>query len=218
MTGLHTDPYDNVMTVHAGRKSVLLFAPEQGPLLSYRPILDVYLAWNASVAAARVAGVTEPSAWRSPRSTVPLLDLATGRPWPGGVAGAGAEAGVGAEWEAERAVLRGLRATELQRRAAAAGVAAAAVDAALDAADPKAALAGLLLAPLLAAAAGWRVFEEHPLYRGAEGLECEVGPGEAVYIPKGWHHALLSEDSPGLCAHAAVNYWFETDQCLVPPG
>jgi hypothetical protein len=53
------------------------------------------------------------------------------------------------------------------------------------------------------------LFDEHPEYRQAAGLECEVGAGDAVFIPRGWHHALLSEDDPAFCAHAAINYWFE---------
>jgi hypothetical protein len=52
------------------------------------------------------------------------------------------------------------------------------------------------------------LFDSLPEYREAAGLSCDVGAGEAIYIPTGWHHALLSGNDPELCAHAAINHWF----------
>ena len=58
ITGLHTDQFDNIIRVHRGRKSVLLFRPDQRKLLYYEPVLDVYTEYNVSTASARVVSAT----------------------------------------------------------------------------------------------------------------------------------------------------------------
>jgi hypothetical protein len=44
---------------------------------------------------------------------------------------------------------------------------------------------------------------------GARGLTCDVAPGELLFIPYRWHHAVRTSPAPAPdCACVAINYWF----------
>ncbi|KAG0632836.1 JmjC domain protein [Tuber brumale] len=50
------------------------------------------------------------------------------------------------------------------------------------------------------------VWREHEAKDGVSGFEATVGPGDGVFIPKGWWHAIRSVGEDG--AVVSVNWWF----------
>ena len=46
-------------------------------------------------------------------------------------------------------------------------------------------------------------FEQFPGFEGVQCYDIVVGPGDVVYIPKGWWHYISS-----LSASISVSFWF----------
>lgn len=132
-TGLHTDDFDNVIAVHRGHKSVLLFRPEERHNLYYEPAIDVYTEYNVTTAVTRVVSATV----SDNHALVPVFRTET---------------------EEAKEMSEAIR-------------------------------------------------NDYPKYLDAAGLQCEVGPGDTIVIPKLWHHALAS-DPDDSCIHMATNWWF----------
>jgi len=53
------------------------------------------------------------------------------------------------------------------------------------------------------------VLTTHPKVAAASPLVCELRAGDALFIPKGWHHAVIST-SPTLRRNMAINLWCAT--------
>lgn len=51
------------------------------------------------------------------------------------------------------------------------------------------------------------VGKSHPLVHRASPTICEIKPGDALFIPKGWHHAVIS--SAETARNVAVNTWYD---------
>ena len=54
---------------------------------------------------------------------------------------------------------------------------------------------------------------KHPLYASARGLRCRIGPGDALYVPGEWHHAVYSscskaERAAEAACNVGLNYWY----------
>ena len=54
---------------------------------------------------------------------------------------------------------------------------------------------------------------KHPEYARARGLRCRIGPGDALFVPGNWHHAVYSSCSRAervaeAACNVGLNYWY----------
>jgi len=48
---------------------------------------------------------------------------------------------------------------------------------------------------------------EFPLYAQARGVSCNIGPGDVLYIPSNWHHAVATMPDKD-CEATSLNFWY----------
>ena len=50
----------------------------------------------------------------------------------------------------------------------------------------------------------------HPKYADATGLRCRIKPGDAIFVPSRWSHAVRSAPTGPKdgCRNIAVNFWY----------
>jgi len=46
-----------------------------------------------------------------------------------------------------------------------------------------------------------------PRYAKASGVSCHIDPGDVLYVPSFWHHAVLSKPGGSQCTSTMVNLW-----------
>jgi oxalate decarboxylase/phosphoglucose isomerase-like protein (cupin superfamily) len=51
----------------------------------------------------------------------------------------------------------------------------------------------------------------HPALRKASPMVCELNAGESLFIPKGWHHAVISTGD-ARNRNLAVNTWYVSER------
>eukprot|EP00966_Prymnesium_polylepis_P207241 4800078-Prymnesium_polylepis.1 len=55
----------------------------------------------------------------------------------------------------------------------------------------------------------------HERVKGATPMVCELQPGDALFLPRGWHHAVISHAAEGR-RNIAVNTWYDLHGKTVP--
>lgn len=58
------------------------------------------------------------------------------------------------------------------------------------------------------------VASTHPKVASAKAMLCELHPGEALFLPRGWHHAVISHAPER--RNLAVNTWYDMHGKTVP--
>ena len=54
-----------------------------------------------------------------------------------------------------------------------------------------------------------KVAQTHPKVKSAQPMVCELNEGEALFMPTGWHHAVISHTPEGRARNIAVNTWYD---------